>query len=131
MQMNGAAVYGGVPAASLQAILAGNDMIMVSRDTDTYRKIRQHMLSAMRQSPETTAVVREAARRVIETKLRYLRGKDAVPLHPDPREIAEQIPDADGSAFFFPRHIEVSLLFAARQCPYSHRKRVRCFLSDS
>ncbi|ADK81723.1 glycoside hydrolase family 3 protein [Sediminispirochaeta smaragdinae] len=111
MQMNGAAVYGGVPAASLQAILAGNDMIMVSRDTDTYRKIRQHMLSAMRQSPETTAVVREAARRVIETKLRYLRGKDAVPLHPDPREIAEQIPDADGSAFFLSQaHRSVSLI---------------------
>ena len=40
------------------------------------------------------------ARRTIELKLKYLRGKNAVPLIPDLRKVEEGLPDPEGRAFF-------------------------------
>ncbi len=100
MQMNGANIRGGIPEASLQAVLAGNDVVMISRDIDIYEKTRARLLSEMKASPESAAIVRRAATRIIETKLRYLKDPGGVPLFPDAGTIRSAFPDEESLSFF-------------------------------
>ncbi len=100
MQMNGANIRGGIPEASLQAVLAGNDVVMISRDVEIYGRTRARLLAEMKASPESSDIVRRAAERIIETKLRYLKGPGSVPLFPDAAAIRSALPDEDSRLFF-------------------------------
>jgi beta-N-acetylhexosaminidase len=64
--------------------------------------------------------VREAARRVLTLKLKYLKADNKVPYIPDLRRVEAELPDPEGSAFFLslavrsvtivePRTVELSL----------------------
>jgi beta-N-acetylhexosaminidase len=100
MQMSGARISSNIVASSLQALLAGNDMIMVSRDVATHHRIRNLILMTMKDSREVEEIARKAVERILYTKLRYLKGEDSVPLFPDPEEIRRGLPDPEGRKFF-------------------------------
>jgi beta-N-acetylhexosaminidase len=100
MQMNGANIRGGIPEASLQAVLAGNDVIMISRDTEIYQRTRTRLLAEMKVSPDSAEIIRRAATRIIETKLRYLKKPGGVPLFPDADTIRSAFPNEDSRSFF-------------------------------
>jgi beta-N-acetylhexosaminidase len=89
-----------VSDACLKAMEAGNDLLMMSRLLDFDDPAWTKLLIAYRARPEFRARVREAATRVILTKLRYLkvRGKDA--LVPDLAALASRVP-APGAAKYF------------------------------
>jgi beta-N-acetylhexosaminidase len=101
MIMNGATMStGSLSLAAKQALLAGNDVIMMSSTPALDDPVWVNLLTAMRTEPEFNARVRDAARRILLVKLKYLRGEKAVPLVPDMERVSTQVPDKEGAAFF-------------------------------
>ncbi|MDR2343466.1 MAG: glycoside hydrolase family 3 protein [Spirochaetaceae bacterium] len=101
MIMNGATTStGSLSLAAKQALLAGNDIIMMSSTPALNDPVWVNLLDAMRAEPEFMARVRDAARRVMGVKLKYLRGEKAVPLVPDMARVRNGIPDREGTVFF-------------------------------
>jgi beta-N-acetylhexosaminidase len=99
--MNGAALSAGsVSRAAKQALLAGNDIIMLSKTPNLNDPVWTFLAAAMKQEPEFRARVRDAARRVLTVKLTYLRGEKAVPYVPDLHKVETSLPDPEGAAFF-------------------------------
>jgi beta-N-acetylhexosaminidase len=101
MIMNGAtSSTGSLSLAVKQALLAGNDVIMMSRTPALDDPVWVNLLQAMRTETEFRDRVRDAARRIITVKLKHLRGGKAVPLIPDMARVQNEIPDREGAAFF-------------------------------
>ncbi|MFP3091108.1 glycoside hydrolase family 3 protein [Treponema sp. TIM-1] len=101
LMMNGAtASAGSVSQAAKQALLAGNDIIMFSSTPHLNDRVWTYLVASMKEDPGFKKRVRDAARRVLETKLTYLRGENAVPYIPDLRKVAANLPDPEGTAFF-------------------------------
>jgi beta-N-acetylhexosaminidase len=101
LMMNGAAEWAGsVSRAARQALLAGNDIIMLSQTPLLFDPVWTFLTASMRDDAEFKSRVRDAARRILAMKLRYLRGEGAAPYIPDPQRIDTELPDPDGSEFF-------------------------------
>jgi beta-N-acetylhexosaminidase len=101
LMMNGATVFSGsLSKAAKQALLAGNDIIMLSKTPSLYDPVWTFLLSSMEEDLLFRDRVRNAARRVLEVKFEYLRGDHKVPFVPDLKKVAEALPDPEGAAFF-------------------------------
>jgi beta-N-acetylhexosaminidase len=101
LMMYGAAVSaGGLSRAAKQALLAGNDIIMLSSTPGLSDAVWTYLADSMKNEPGFRERVRDAARRVLRVKLEYLRGEGAAARIPDLRRAAENIPDREGAAFF-------------------------------
>ena len=101
MIMNGAtSSTGSLSLAAKQALLAGNDIIMMSSTPALDDPVWVNLLRDMGTEPQFRARVRDAARRVMTVKLKYLRGEAAVPRIPDMAKVRSGIPDKEGAAFF-------------------------------
>ena len=98
--MTGAAGGATLSNACLEAIEAGNDLLMASRIIALDDAAWTTLLSAYRARPAFKARAREAATRVVELKLRYLRPKGEAAIQPDVKALATRLPDKDGQAFF-------------------------------
>ncbi len=101
LMMNGAAVSAGsLSRAAKQALLAGNDIVMLSKTPDIYDPIWTMLLNSMNQEPEFRDRVRDAAFRILTLKLEYLQNDSAVPYIPDLEKVQTGFPDPEGEAFF-------------------------------
>jgi beta-N-acetylhexosaminidase len=101
LMMNGATIYAGsISRAAKQALLAGNDIILFSKTPNLLDPVWTYLSNSMKDDNEFRLRVRDAARRTLEMKLRYLRGSQAVPLIPDLRKVETGLIDPAGSAFF-------------------------------
>ncbi|MDR1319652.1 MAG: glycoside hydrolase family 3 protein [Treponema sp.] len=101
LMMNGATTWAGsLSRAAKQALLAGNDIIMLSKTPSLYDPVWTSLLDSMREDAGFRERVRDAARRVLEVKLLYLRGDKKVPFVPSPERVEAELPDAEGAAFF-------------------------------
>ncbi|MDR2404411.1 MAG: glycoside hydrolase family 3 protein [Spirochaetaceae bacterium] len=101
LMMNGATLSAGsLSRAAKQALLAGNDIIMLSKTPNLGDPVWTSLTAAMREDPLFRDRVRDAALRILTAKLRYLRGDKAVPRIPDPQQVEEKLPDPEGAAFF-------------------------------
>jgi beta-N-acetylhexosaminidase len=101
LMMNGATSWtGSLSRTAKQALLAGNDIIMISRTPFLYDPVWTFLLSSMKEEKEFRERVRNAARRILELKLKYLRGRTSVPYIPDLAKVANGLPDPAGSNFF-------------------------------
>ncbi|MDR2785505.1 MAG: glycoside hydrolase family 3 protein [Treponema sp.] len=101
LMMNGATLSAGsLSSAAKQAFLAGNDIIMLSKTPNLNDPIWTSLVLSMREEDDFRERVRDAARRVLIAKLRYLRGENAVPYVPDMRKLDTELPYPGGSAFF-------------------------------
>ncbi|MDR2500796.1 MAG: glycoside hydrolase family 3 protein [Treponema sp.] len=99
--MNGATISAGsLSQAAKQALLAGNDMIMLSKTPLLSDPVWTALASALRTEPAFRSRVRDAALRVLTIKLQRLRGAGAVPFTPDLKRAASYLPDPAGAAFF-------------------------------
>jgi beta-N-acetylhexosaminidase len=99
--MNGATMSAGsVSRAAKQALLAGNDIIMLSKTPNLGEPVWTALAAAMKEEPEFRARVRDAALRILTAKLTYLRGERAAPYVPDLQKVATGLPDPEGAAFF-------------------------------
>jgi beta-N-acetylhexosaminidase len=92
----------GMPLSEVcvEALAAGNDMIMLSKTPGLNEEIWQAVQNRYRRDPKFKKHIHEAVRRIIMTKLQYLKDVNAVPLDPDPEAI-RRIPTAESRAFFF------------------------------
>jgi len=101
LMMNGATLWAGsVSRAAKQALLAGNDIILFSKTPNLFDPVWNLLSNSMKEDNEFRLRVREAARRTLEAKLRYLKGNNAVPYIPDIKKAESGLPDPEGSAFF-------------------------------
>jgi beta-N-acetylhexosaminidase len=101
LMMNGAAVWAGsLSRAAKQALMAGNDIIMLSKTPSLNDPVWTFLLDSMKEDEAFRLRVRDAARRTLTVKLRYLRDGQKVPYIPDLRKVEQELPDPEGSAFF-------------------------------
>jgi beta-N-acetylhexosaminidase len=91
---------GSLVLTARQALLAGNDMILISSTPALNDELWINLLGLMKSDSAFRVRVREAAKRVLITKLTYLRGEKAAPLVPDIGRVRREIPDPEGQAFF-------------------------------
>jgi beta-N-acetylhexosaminidase len=91
---------GSLSSVAKQALMAGNDVIMFSSTPGLDSSLWTRLNADMKTDTAFRARVRDAAYRVLETKLTWLRGEDAVPPVPDLEALASGLPDPEGSAFF-------------------------------
>jgi beta-N-acetylhexosaminidase len=99
--MNGAAISAGsVSGAAKQALIAGNDIILLSKTPNLDDPVWTSLTAALKTELDFRARVRDAALRVLTVKLRYLRGEKAVPFIPDLGKVGTSLPDPEGAAFF-------------------------------
>jgi beta-N-acetylhexosaminidase len=102
MEMNGAlAETDSVPESCRRALLAGNDMILVSHTPALQDRTWDYLLARLRTEPELRDRVKEGARRVLALKLRSFKGESAFPFLPDPGKLAQEIPAPRADEFFF------------------------------
>jgi beta-N-acetylhexosaminidase len=100
LMMNGATLSAGsLSRAAKQAFMAGNDIIMLSKTPALSDPVWTSLVQAMREDGAFRERVRDAARRVLQIKLQYLKGENAVPYVPDLRKLDAELPNPDTSAF--------------------------------
>jgi beta-N-acetylhexosaminidase len=101
LMMNGATSWAGsLSRAAKQALLAGNDIILFSKTPNLFDPVWTSLSSSMKEDAAFRLRVRDAARRTLAIKLRYLRGDQAVPFIPNLQKVVSGLPDPEGSAFF-------------------------------
>jgi beta-N-acetylhexosaminidase len=97
LRMYGAVQAGGSLAnTAKEALLAGNDMILVSSTPELYSEIWMSLSRSMQNEAAFNARVREAAGRVLALKLSGLKRARHIP---DTQKLQE-IPDREGAVFF-------------------------------
>lgn len=101
LMMNGA-IGNGLPfsEACVKAIMAGNDIIMMSRMLALDDPAWTRLLAAYRDDKAFRARARQSALRVLEAKLRYLKPRGKSALLPDCADLGKKLPDPEAAAFF-------------------------------
>jgi beta-N-acetylhexosaminidase len=101
LAMNGAGeTAGSISEACVRAVEAGNDLLMISKLLGPEDPAWTRLLSAYKGEPAFRARVREAAARVILTKLKYLKPLGRAGLLPDLAALASRVPDPAAADFF-------------------------------
>jgi beta-N-acetylhexosaminidase len=101
LMMTGATSHlGSLSRTAKQALIAGNDIIMFSNTPLLYDPVWTLLINSMKEEESFRRIVRNAARRTLELKLRYLRGGGSVPYIPDLARVQAGISDQEGAAFF-------------------------------
>lgn len=105
LYMGGAWQFGaengwGIAQIVVEALRAGNDMVMLSRTPDLNGQIWDAVYDEFQADAEFRERVTAAARSVLRIKLRYLKDDNRVPLQPDPDLLPRQI-SADGATTYF------------------------------
>ena len=92
-----------MPQVCVEALAAGNDMIMLSKTPDINDAIWLAVEERYRRDPEFRRHIREAVRRILIIKLAHLKNpvtESGIPAAPD-RSRINAIPSAESRAFFF------------------------------
>ncbi len=87
--------------ACMDAIEAGNDLIMISHGSDIYEQVWNKLYSRMKTDSGFKDRIKDAVKRILYVKLKYLKGTDRVPLYPDTERIKKEIPSEEAKTFFF------------------------------
>jgi beta-N-acetylhexosaminidase len=101
LAMNGAdESAGSIAEACILALEAGNDLLMVSRPISVEDPAWRRLLAAYRERPAFRERAREAATRVLRTKLEYLKPKGRQALLPELASLGSRLPDPEAADFF-------------------------------
>ncbi|MDR0909621.1 MAG: glycoside hydrolase family 3 protein [Spirochaetaceae bacterium] len=92
--------HNSLSAAAKEAMLAGNDVIMLSKTPLLDDAVWTRSLRSMQTEPDFNARVRKAAEDILRTKLEYLKAEHAVPSIPDIAAVQTGLPDKEGQDFF-------------------------------
>jgi beta-N-acetylhexosaminidase len=127
MEMSGA-LQGGLdtPQACQEALLAGNDIVLISHTPQTQEKSWEHLDERMRRDPVFRQRIREAAGRVLRQKLRTFR-EAGFPLYSS-RPLAGSIPAPGASEFFAGAAARSVTLVREGRIPYNPRAGERVLL---
>ena len=100
MMVGATSLMGSLSRTAKQAIVAGNDVIMFSNTPLLFDPVWTYLVNSMKQEEDFRRSVRDAVRRILEIKLKYMRGNLSVPYIPELKRVEAEIPDPEGSAFF-------------------------------
>lgn len=101
MMMNGATTYtGALSEAFYLAIEAGNDILISSTTAKWEEPLWRHNVERLYNDEVFKNKVKEAAERVILTKLRYFNGENPAPLNPNLDEVLKNVPAPNAADFF-------------------------------
>ncbi len=101
MRMSGAIIgTGDTPTSCLDALEAGNNMIMISHGTEMYKRVWDKLYYEIKHNPSFKQKIKASVKKILAVKLRYLTGSSSVPLYPDISAIEKDIP-AQGAEKFF------------------------------
>ena len=132
MMMTAAIRYAGTVAKAVQlALEAGNDIVESSTTPRLYDAFWTENLQRMQTNEAFRLRVKDAARRIIETKLRYFKSGNAVPLYPDVYAIPEKLPDAEGQAFFLSLAARAVTVVRGKYIPYTLKPGEKILLAGS
>lgn len=93
--MTGAAAPGGFPEVCVRAVMAGNDILMVSKILEFSEDAWIRLLREYRSNPAFKARVRQSALRILRAKQAYLKQKGPAGVEPRPdRASVLQSPEA-------------------------------------
>ncbi len=119
MEMNGA--ISGVrdtARASLEALTAGNDMILISHTPRvqnlTWRSLYRHLQA----EPSFRARITEAVRRILTLKLNTFRGRDPFPVFQEAEAVKAAMATAQASTFFGEQARRSVTLIKGADIPY-------------
>ncbi|MGP1431896.1 MAG: glycoside hydrolase family 3 protein [Treponema sp.] len=130
MMMYGAIRYAGAVDKAVQlALEAGNDIIESSTTPRLYDAFWTENLKRMQTTPAFRLRVKDAAYRIIETKLRYFKSGNAVPLYPDVYTVADKLPDAEGQAFFLSLAARAVTIVRNKYIPYTAKPSEKILLA--
>ncbi|GHU48123.1 glycosyl hydrolase [Spirochaetia bacterium] len=90
---------GGLSRTVKAALLAGNDIVLFSRSIALDNPIWDYLLHEMKVDSAFNARVFDAARRVVQTKLQYLKNSSN-PIIPDAAQLKTSVPNPESKAFF-------------------------------
>lgn len=103
------------------ALLAGNDILLVSKTASQHKKIWNKLLRDMKREQDLKDRIVDAATRVLSMKVKYLKGDNSVPIHPT-FESLESIP-FDGSTEFIQSQAGRSITVVRdKNFPYNNNK---------
>lgn len=101
MMMVGATVYAGTMSNAFKmALEAGNDIILSSTTARLNESLWTKNLELMSEDSQFKERVKDAAYRVIKSKLDYFKSGNAAPLNPNPKDVDNYIPNKEGEKFF-------------------------------
>jgi len=125
LYMTGALGSDSILDTCVKALMAGNDMILLSSAPDLDGALWKGLLARYRDEAPFRERVREAAGRVLAMKLGYLRPLGEKGLVPDAAAVARLLPDPEAQAFF--RDLarrSVSLVGAGGSLPFLPKGKV-------
>lgn len=100
LYMAGAEASGSIVESCVHALLAGNDMVLLSSEPELSGGLWLGLISRYRKDQAFARRVREGAKRVLATKLLYLRPWGKKDLVPDQASLAKVLPAPGAQAFF-------------------------------
>ncbi len=99
--MHGARSNGlSLPEVCEKGLRSGLNLLLVSRNPTEHEKIWNRLIKIMDTDDEFRKIVKLSVKQVLDTKLKYLKKADSVPLYPDNENINDNIP-AEGATDFF------------------------------
>lgn len=123
MRMTGAIVEtGDTPTSCMDALKAGNNMIMVSHDTAMYQRIWQKLYHEIQTNPSFKEIIKSSVKRILSLKLQFLTGTSPVPLYPDSTAIERNIPAPNAENFFFNQACRAVSVIKSKHLPLNPKK---------
>ena len=102
MIMAGASSYTPNTAyACLESIRCGADMVLISKDEETFDQAHRLVVQEMRKDPDFRHQVQESVLRILGIKLRYLKPQGEKAMIPDVEAVRTFFPDRQAEAFFY------------------------------
>lgn len=134
MMMNGATTYAGsLSAAFRMAIEAGNDIVISSQTARLGEALWTNNLALMKTDSAFENRVKDAAYRVIKSKLEYFKNKEVepAPLYPNSKDISKFIPDREGQEFFIQQACRSIAIYKKTNMPLTAKDTGRVMLAGS
>lgn len=133
LYMGGAIQYGegqgwDMAGIVLEAIKAGNDMVMLSQTPVLNDSIWQRIYNEYNSDPDFQARVEESLRRVLRVKLLYLKKEWRVPLTIDPEQVYTDVAASREQPFFQEQAARGVTLIRDHSIPFSNSEGERVLL---
>ncbi|AHC14627.1 glycoside hydrolase family 3 protein [Salinispira pacifica] len=124
LYMGGAIEYGesqgwDMPRIVLEALKAGNDMVMLSKTPEINDAIWNLVYETYLEDDQFRRRIQEAVRRILEIKLRYLKPGWRVPLEVNAENVYEQMASDSGRNFFQEQAARGVTLIRDKNVPYT------------
>jgi beta-N-acetylhexosaminidase len=117
-----------IPTVCQKALLAGNDMLLVSHTQDVQEQAWTRLIRLMTGSKDFKNRVKESVRRILRVKCKAFKGENAFPYLPDVAEVRQNIPAPNAQEFFFNSICRGVTVIRGDQIPYKPKQNEKILL---